>query len=132
MSLIPVDCAVNDDHGCVSDRVDAIHLPGLELHSIDMRGPRFRVGMMHGEHRIKVGRREWGCRHLASCVGNIYWERYGMEPWHAAAFVHYLRRTGWFSLDGGFDELWKWWQSGINDDGHVRKLLIDAAKDDRL
>jgi hypothetical protein len=130
--LIPIDCAVNDDHGCTSDRVAAIHFPGLELDTVDMRGPRFREGMMHGEFRIKVGRREWGVRHLASCVGNIYWERYGMNPCHAAAFLHYLRSTKWFTPDGGLEELWKWWESGINAENHVQKLLIDAAKDDRL
>jgi hypothetical protein len=55
-----------------------------------------------------------------------------MEPWTAAAFLHYLRTTKMFSLDMGYDELWKWWESGIAADAHVRALLIDAAKDDRL
>lgn len=58
--------------------------------------------------------------------------RWGMEPWTAAAFLHYLRTTKMFSLDMGYDELWKWWESGIAADAHVRALLIDAAKDDRL
>jgi hypothetical protein len=132
MSLIPIDCAVNDDYGGTSDRVSAIHFPGLELDSTDMRGPKFREIRAHGEFRIKVGRRQWAARHLASCVGNIYWERYGMEPWTAAAFLHYLRASKWFTPDSGFDELWKWWESGIAADAHVRTLLIEAAKDDRL
>jgi hypothetical protein len=97
------------------------------------RGPRFReLPNRHGEYRIKIGRREWACRHLLSCVGNIYWERYGFEPWTAAALLHWLRASKWFQPDSGFEELWKWWDSGIAADALVRSLLIDAAKDDRL
>jgi hypothetical protein len=131
--LIPVDCAVNDDYGSTSDRIAAIHFPGLQLDTCDMRGPRFReLPNRHGEYRIKIGRREWACRHLLSCVGNIYWERYGFEPWTAAALLHWLRASKWFQPDSGFEELWKWWDSGIAADALVRSLLIDAAKDDRL
>lgn len=131
-SLIPVDCAVNDDHGCVGERITAIHFPGLELDALDMRGPRFREVKAHGWLHIKIGRRMWPCQHLLSCVGNIYWERYGLEPWTAAALLHWLRDEKTFTMDGGFEELWKWWESGITDHAHARTLLIDAAKDDRL
>jgi hypothetical protein len=34
--LIPVDCAVNDDYGSTSDRIAAIHFPGLQLDTCDM------------------------------------------------------------------------------------------------
>lgn len=132
MSLIHVDCAVNDDHGCTSDRIAAIHFPGLELDAIDMLGPRFKVGRMHGEYRIKIGRNEYAAQHLASCVGNMYWERYGVEPWTAQHMLHRLRESKWFTPDSGFEELWKWWESGIYAPDLVRRLLIDAAKDDRL
>lgn len=126
--MIPVDCAVNDDYGSTTNRVQGIHLPGLELEPIDVSGVRFR----EVSGGFYVSRRKWHARHLLSCVGNIYWERYGMEPWSAAAFLHYLRKTGLFQPDSGHDELWKWWESGIQADAHVRALLIDAAKDDRL
>lgn len=130
---IPVDCAVNDDHGCTSDRIAAIHFPGLELDACDMRGPRFReMPNRYGEFRIKIGRREWAATHLLSCVGNIYWERYGVEPWTAAALLHWLRTDKAFTFDGGYAELSNWWDSGIVDHDHVRNLLIDATKDDRL
>lgn len=132
-TLIPVDCAVNDDNGCVGERVSAIHFPGLELDAINMVGPRFReLPNRHGEYRIRIGRREWAARHLRSCVGNIYWERYGVESWTAAALLHYLRDTKAFTLDGGYEELASWWESEISDHAHVRRLLCDAAKDDRL
>lgn len=131
--VIPVDCAVNDDYGSTSDRISAIHFPGLELEAIDMRGLSFQeLPNRHGEFRIRISRREWAARHLRSCVGNIFWERYGMEPWTAAACVHWLRETKAFTFDGGFEELVHWWDSGIVDHAHVRWLLIDAAKDDRL
>lgn len=131
--MIPVDCAVNDDHGCTGDRISSIHFPGLELDAVDMCGPRFReLPNRYGEFRIKIGRREWGCRHLRSCVGNIYWERYGFEPWHAAALLHWLRGEKTFTCDAGFGELVDWWETAITDHAHVRTLLIDAAKDDRL
>jgi hypothetical protein len=128
VDLIPVDCAVNDDHGSTTDRVQLIHLPGLELAADWDRGAHFRELPGH----IRVSRRKWPARHLASCVGNIYWERYGMEPWTAAAFLHYLRASKQFQPDGGFEELWKWWESGIAAHAHVKALLIDAAKGDRL
>lgn len=131
--LIPVDCAVNDDNGCTSDRISAIHFPGLELDACDMRGPIFReLPNRHGEFRIRIGRSEFAARHIRSCVGNIYWERYGMEPWTAAICLSRLRRAQAFTLNGGYHELATWWDSGIEDQRYVRKLLIDAAKDDRL
>ena len=131
--MIPVDLAVNDDHGSTSDRVSAVHFPGLELDAIDMRGPTFReLPNRHGEFRVRIGRCEFACRHLRSCVGNIYWERYGMEPWTAAHCLHRLRGSKAFTLDGGYEELAKWWDSGIEDHAYLRGLLIDAAKDDRL
>lgn len=128
MRLIPIDCAVNDDHGNVTNRVQAIHVPGLSLESFDTAGVHFRE--ISGA--IRVSRRKWPARHLINCVGNIYWERYGMESWTAAAFLHYLRKTKAFDTNSGFDELWKWWESGIAADAHVRDLLVDYAKDDRL
>lgn len=131
--MIPIDCAVNDDNGSTSDRIAAIHFPGLELDAVDMRGPSFReLPNRHGEFRIRIGRREWAVAHLRSCVGNIYWERYGIESWSAAALLHWLREVKSFTFDSGFEELAQWWESGIVDHAHVRRLLIDAAKDDRL
>lgn len=131
--LIPVDCAVNDDHGGLSDRIAAIHFPGLELDACDMRGPRFRAGRgRSGAYRIKIGRCEWHCRHLRSHVGNIFWERYGLDPHVASGLLHRLRRDKAFTLDSGYEGLWKWWESRITDHEHVRLLLIEAAKDDRL
>jgi hypothetical protein len=131
-SMVPVDCAVNDDHGIVSERITAIHFPGLELDAIDMTGPRFRELRRGGEFRIKISRREWAARHLRSCVGNIYWERYGLESWTAAALLHWLRESKTFTLDGGWGELCDWWETQIVDHAHVRHLLIAAAKEDRL
>lgn len=126
--LIPVDCAVNDDHGTTTNIVHAIHLPGIELDALDMAAVHFRELRGH----IRVSRRKWPVTHLRSCVGNIYWERWGMEPWTAAAFLNWLRGSGLFDNDGGYDELCKWWESGIVADAHVRALLLDAAKDERL
>lgn len=31
--MIPIDCCVNDDHGNTTNKVSAIHFPGLELES---------------------------------------------------------------------------------------------------
>jgi hypothetical protein len=127
-ALIPIDCAVNDDYGSTTNKVSAIHFPGLELDTTDIGGVHFRE-VTGGFY---VSRRKWLASHIRSCVGNIYWERYGMDPWSAAAFLHYLRKTGLFQPDGGFEELWNWWESGIAADALVRSLLIDAAKEDRL
>jgi hypothetical protein len=130
---IPVDCAVNDDYGCVSDRIAAIHFPGLELDAVDMLGPTFReLPNRHGEFRIRIGRREYAAQHIRSCVGNIYWERYGMDPTTAAFCLHKLRDSGQFTFNGGFGELVDWWETQIRDERHVARLLIDAAKEDRL
>lgn len=131
---IPVDCAVNDDYGCVSGRVSAIHFPGLELDAIDMVGPTFRVlpRSLRGEDRIRIGRREYAARHLASCVGNLYWERFGMDPGTAAWCLHKLRDSKQFTFDAGFGELVDWWETSIRDEQHVRRLLVEAAKEDRL
>ena len=128
-AVIPIDCAVNDDYGTVTNRVSAVHLPGLELDACDMAGVHFRE--LRGEG-FYVSRRKWPATHLQSCVGNIYWERYGMDGWSAAAFLHYLRASKLFTPDAGHEELWKWWESGITAYNHVRKLLIEAAKDDGL
>ena len=128
-TLIPIDCAVNDDYGNTTNRVSSIHFPGLELEAIDMAGVHFRE--LRGEG-FYVSRRKWPARHLLSCVGNIYWERYGMDGWSAAAFLRYLRKTGLFTPDSGYEELFRWWESAIEDEAHVRGLLIYAAKDDRL
>jgi len=130
--LIPVDCAVNDDYGSTSDRIAAIHFPGLELDTCDMRGPKFGEVRRRSEFRIRIGRREWAARHLRSHVGNIYWERYGMEPAIAAACLHWLRASKAFTFDSGYEELANWWDTAIDDHVHVQRLLIDAAKDDRL
>ena len=128
--MIPVDCAVNDDYGTTINRINAIHFPGLELSAIDIAGVHFRdLGINHGERRIRISRKEYGVRHLASCVGNIFWERYGMDGWTAAKCLRDLRQSKRFTPDGGFDELYRWWESGLTDDGFVRNLLIDAAKD---
>lgn len=132
--VIPVDCCVNDDYGSTSDRIVAIHFPGLELDSIDMVGPTFRQlpRVLRGEERIRIGRREYAARHLRSCVGNIYWERYGMTPTTAAFCLHKLRDSGAFTFDGGWGELVDWWDSQIRDERHVARLLIEAAKDHGL
>jgi hypothetical protein len=123
--LIPIDCAVNDDYSNVSNHVDAIHVPGLELSAIDFHGVHFRE--VRGG--FYVSRRKWNAVHVASGVGNIYWERYAMDEWTAAAFLHYLRTVKLFTPDGGFDELYRWWESGIDDEAFVRSLLVDALKD---
>lgn len=124
---VPVDCACNDDYGTTSDRVHSIHVPGLELSAIDMAGVHFREVRGFGFY---VSRRKWWAKHLASNVGNLYWERYGMDGWSAAAFLHYLRKTKAWTPDGGYNELYEWWESGITADAHVRALLLDAAKDE--
>lgn len=133
-TMIPVDCCVNDDHGNLGERIAAIHFPGLDLDAIDMLGPTFRqlAPALRGEPRIRIGRREYAARHLRSHVGNIYWERYGMDQTTAAWCLHVLRDSGDFTLDGGYVELADWWDSGIRDERHVARLLIDAAKEDRL
>jgi hypothetical protein len=132
--LIPVDCAVNDDYGNTSDRISAIHFPGLELDAVDMRGPTFRVlpPAVRQEPRIRIGRREYAARHLASCVGNLYWERFGMPPTTAAWCLHTLREAGAFTFDAGYGELVDWWESRIRDEAWVAECLIEAAKEDRL
>lgn len=128
MSLIPIDCAVNDDYGGTTNRVQSIHFPGLEMDAIDMAGVHFRDGATW----IKFSRREFEARHLRSMVGNIYWERYGMSPDVAAACLHYLRDLNRFSPDSGYEELWRWWDSNVTDHALVARLLTEAANDDRL
>lgn len=127
-TLIPVDCCVNDEHGSTTNRLQGLHFPGLDLEPIDVAGVHFRV-VPGGFY---LSRRKMIARHLASCVGNIFWERYGMEPYAAAFSLHYARQTGLFQPDAGHDELWRWWKSNIVDHELVKRLLVAAAKDDRL
>jgi len=126
--LIPIDCCVNDDYGTTLDKVQGIHFPHFELEPIHVDGVHFR----EVPGGFYVSRRKWIARHLRSCVGNIFWERYGMDSWSAAAFLHYLRESQLFQPDGGYDEFWKWWASRITDHALVRRLLLEAAKEDQL
>lgn len=130
--IVPVECCVNDDHGSLSDRIAAIRFPGLELDAIDMLGPTFRkLPPSHrGEPRIRIGRREYAARHLASCVGNLYWERYGMPLSTAAWCLHVLRDSGGFTFNEGSGELVVWWESRIRDERHVGRLLLKAMRED--
>jgi hypothetical protein len=128
VSLVPVDCAVNDDNGNTTNRVQSIHFPGLELDAADLGGAHF----CELPNSIRVSRRKFAARGLRSWVGNIYWERYGMTPDVAARCLHYLRESKQFQPDSGYDDLWRWWESNITDYALVSRLLIQAAKDDRL
>jgi hypothetical protein len=127
---IPVHLAVNDDHGNVSDRVSALHVPGLELSAIDVAGVHFRALPLYPGFRIS--KRTWPAHHTQSHVGNIFWERYVAEAWTCAALLTWLRDARLFTTDSGHEELFTWFESGITDHAHVRRLLIDAAKEDRL
>lgn len=126
--MIPVDCAVNDDHGNLDNRVVSIHFQGLELEAVDMRGPTFR--QLQGA--IKVSRRAFPARHVRSHVGNIYWEGYELTPEVAVDLMHYCRGSKWFTCDAGYVELAEYFDSSIEDRDYARRLLVDAAKDYRL
>jgi hypothetical protein len=128
MATIPIDCCVNDDHGTTTTRVSSVHFPGLGLDANHMVGAHFRelIGA------IRISRRKFAANHLRSWVGNIYWERYGMTSEVAAACLHYLRDSKLFQPESGYDDLWRWWDSNIRDYALVARLLIQAAKDDRL
>lgn len=140
--LIPFDFACNDDYGMYSGRVAAVHLPGgcLDLDTLDMCGPVFKpiahAGRGRAKGMVRISRRLWGCRHLASHVGNIYWERFAIDE--AERFVFWMRGSKLFTLDGGWSEMADWFDKPTTSlfDGYdknferawVRGKLLEAIE----
>lgn len=127
--LIPVSLCVNDDHG-YPGRLQRMDFAGaLEIDAIDDRGLTFTEMK---PYRFRTLRREWEFARRRDHVGNIFWNCYWMRPEDAAALLKRVRASKLFTLDGGWEELFRWFESGIGEDAWLTRKLIDAAKEWRL
>lgn len=110
IETIYVDVTCNDPrNGMFDHKAQAISIgdgSALELWAA-CHAPVFH----EGEKGIRICRRWWPVKTCGHWVGNWCWNSYGLSIPTAAELLIAVKRSGLFSIDAGWEQIWKWWEA---------------------
>lgn len=101
----------NDRYGRV-ERLCAVDFgddSAAKLEAIQEDGHAIRLT----KQQIRISGVPFRARHLRSCVGNVFWEGFDIEPDEAGRLLAWLRDTRHWNLVESSESIARWWDSRI-------------------